>query len=147
MMQFRRKKKEKKFDRLGFPVKSRKKSERSALEASLDRIFSLYIRHRDKCCHRCRREWDIKKLYNHHIFTRAHRGTRWDEEACIAVCFSCHEFAHSFTEEFRDWVIGWMGQKEYDRLKVKAMGRVKFTESDLTMILFDLKKKLKELSK
>jgi hypothetical protein len=38
-----------------------------------------------------------------------------------------------------------MGQKQYDRLKVQAMGRVKLDVSDLRMIRFELQKRLKEL--
>lgn len=62
----------------------------------------------------------------HHIFTRTYKSTRWDIENGIALCYKHHFFlAHSKFEEFRDFVIGFMGQEAYDKLKEKSKTIVK----------------------
>jgi hypothetical protein len=143
----RRKSRKSKFKGFEFGPKL-KGADKKALIDKADRAFSTLVRKRDRMCLYCKRVHDHNKLYCHHIFSRKHMGTRFDEKNSVTLCWTCHDgIAHTDPEIFRDWLIERIGQKEYDRLKVKAMGRVKFTASDLTMILFDLKKKLKEVSK
>jgi 5-methylcytosine-specific restriction endonuclease McrA len=144
----KRKKRPAKFKGLEFgPKYARRTSERSTLIKQCDELLSRIVRIEDKCCLYCRRVWDFKKLYNHHIFSRKNMGTRFYRPGCICLCFSCHDgVAHTDPEIFRDWLIKRIGQKEYDLLKFKAMSRTKFTVADLRMIKFDLQKQLKRLT-
>jgi hypothetical protein len=143
----KRKIKPRKFVGLQFGPKPRKISERKALIAQCDQLLSRIVRLEDKCCLYCKRVWDFNKLYNHHIFSRKNLGTRFERKNCLCLCFGCHDgVAHTDPEVFREWLIDRMGIKEFERLKVQAMGRVKFDVADLRMILFDLKKQLKRLT-
>ena len=86
-------------------------------------------------------------LNSHHIFTRTHRGTRWDQENLICLCWAHHHYmAHGRdTEKFRDFVIDRMGKKEFETLKVKAYTTTKYTVKELMFLKQILKAELNEL--
>lgn len=58
----------------------------------LDKLWSDYIRGRDKVCTFCGR--DGGKLDANHIFSRRHLATRWDVRNGNALCFTCHRRFH-----------------------------------------------------
>ena len=58
----------------------------------LDKLWSAYIRQRDKVCTFCGRS--DGKLDANHIMSRRHTATRWDVRNGNALCFTCHRRFH-----------------------------------------------------
>lgn len=54
----------------------------------------------------------------HHIFTRSYKSTRWNLDNGIALCYRHHFYLeHSKFEEFRDFVINYLGEDKYNEIK------------------------------
>lgn len=117
--------------------KKKKRSRRSYLIGQLDSITSKLVRTRDGYrCRKCGKLAVIKgDVAHHHIFTKTRFPTRWMPENGVCLCFRCHRWAHSAGEEFRRWVVSWMGQAEYDQLYLWSQTRGGFREWDMEMML------------
>ena len=110
-----------------------KKTTRMAIIKKLDVLFSKQVRERDGVCQYCKKS---STTYCHHIFSRRHMGTRWLMENAVSLCVYCHRFrAHGDPENFRDFIIGRIGQRKFDELKWKAYTPTKFTVNDLLFML------------
>ena len=120
-----------------FKQPKKQKSRRSRLIKTLDDLMSKRVRERDS--HRCRRCGRIGRVFHHHIFTKQRLSTRWLMDNGVTLDFYCHRWAHSAGEEFRAWVISWMGQKEYDRLYLVSQMRGGFKETDLEWMIKDMR--------
>lgn len=95
-----------------------------------DKEFSWMIRRRDKKClfPGCK-ETDLKKLQCSHYHGRAHKGTRWNPDNCITLCWLHH---------FKDKLLGFEYQKQtkevhgfdgqYTLFMRKLIGKKKMTE-------------------
>lgn len=78
----------------------KKKSYRN-LKNKLDKVFSIYIRQRDKGrCFTCGIKKNIKELDCGHYIKRQHLATRWLEENCAAQCWSCNRFRDGNKERY-----------------------------------------------
>ncbi len=67
----------------------------------LDRVFSIYIRQRDKgVCFTCGNQKDWKYQQNGHYISRQHMNTRFDEENCHCQCVSCNVFKGGNMDEY-----------------------------------------------
>jgi 23S rRNA A1618 N6-methylase RlmF len=67
-------------------------SERSKLEKQADKIFSDYIKQRDRFrCVWCQRLFHKSDLECSHFVARQHHATRWAKENADAACHWCHE--------------------------------------------------------
>lgn len=127
-------------------VKKAKKSDngkpkKSDIAKELDKYWSIVVKQRDG--HECQVEGCTKNNVNaHHIFSRKNHSTRWDVSNGISLCFYHHmRWAHVEYEQFRDFVINWMGKKPFEALKERA-GRIeKYTIADL----LNIKEKLKRM--
>lgn len=119
------------------------KTDRQKLIKTCDTLVSQLIRIRDKGkCRKCGRR--SKTCSPHHIFSRRYLNTRWDEENLLFLCFPCHfNFAHSRVEEFRDWILSWMGEVKYMLLKKKALSVRGFKIGDLKMVKVYLEQEIK----
>ena len=125
-----------------FKQKKRKRSRRAYLIEALDKITSVRVRTRDGYeCRVCGGQKQTGRVYHHHIFTKIRLSTRWKLENGVTLCIHCHRWAHSAGEEFRAWVISWMGQKEYDALYLKSQMRGGFKEIDLVWLLREMRMK------
>lgn len=101
-----------------------------------DRLFSEYIRKRDKVCVRCKRS---AGLTCSHYWGRKNENTRYDLENADALCISCHlawEHEKGFTigtllvggqsipvelpKPYTQWKLKQLGQARYDALKLRA---------------------------
>jgi len=115
-----------------------KKSHKAYLIAQIDAIMSKRVRERDgyKCRH-CGPKYGLKwPVFHHHIFgKKAHPATRWEISNGISLCYHCHVSAHASPEDFRRWVISWLGEEKYEALYIKAQFRTSFKECDLEMLL------------
>lgn len=107
--------------------------------SKLDKLWGEAIRKRDRnICQACFRPGNQP----HHIFGRRYLSTRHDLNNGICLCWACHRHkAHGDVELFRDFIIKKIGQKEFDKLKVKAYSVKNF---DLNMKEIELKLYLKE---
>src|SRR5512139_1112101 len=81
-----------------------------------DKLWSIYIRQRDKKCQWCK----IKPAVDpHHIFTRSISVLRHDPCNGIGLCKGCHMQAHQHSIKFTEFVRLHLGQM-YDILYRKA---------------------------
>ena len=68
-----------------------KKETVSSLKKELDKIFSRYIRYRDKGrCFTCRLVRDPKEMQNGHYVPRQFNSTRYDERNNNCQCYACN---------------------------------------------------------
>lgn len=99
-----------------------------------DKIFSLYIRARDKRCQRCGRPGmtdasglPVLGLQNSHYFGRRAESTRFHPSNCDALCARCHQIWGSENHE------------EYRRFKLKQLGSRGLLELELLHNTFQKK--------
>lgn len=131
-----------------FGKPQKKKSRRSYLIAQIDAIMSKRVRERDgHCCRHCGRvrgvygRYDKKgHVFHHHIFTKARLSTRWTLENGVTLCYHCHVWAHAAGEEFREWILSFMDQAEYDALYLRSQMRGGYREIDLELFLKERRK-------
>ena len=104
--------------------KRRKKSPNKKLDDSLDKLWSLLVKHRAgwRCEYCGSRE---KMLNSHHIYSRSNRSTRWDLENGVCLCVGHHTFstkfsAHKTPTEFTEWLYKEKGEAWMSDLRVKA---------------------------
>src|SRR5690606_19997162 len=77
-------------------------SARSKLIKKLDKVFSKFIRERDRSCLYCGK---TENLQCAHIVPRTYLNLRWDERNCITLCYRHHLYwAHKDPLEFVAWI-------------------------------------------
>lgn len=87
-----------------------------------DRIFSQYIRTRDKKCRRCgsRVKFNGKGLpVTHqasHFQGRGKENTRFNEDNVDALCHGCHMYFTANPAEHYIWQVEMKGQKKVDEI-------------------------------
>jgi len=97
------------------PIK--KASPRSKLIKDCDKLFSLYIRGRDKVCQRCGKK---ERLHCAHIFSRKNISVRYYPDNAICLCVGCHLYwAHREVMEFAEFIKKRLGQHRYEKLVLK----------------------------
>ena len=114
-----------------------------------DRVFSEFIRLRDKQCVRCGRRGTGPKgiigLQASHYFGRANRSTRFDSENCDALCMGCHQMWGSTDREgYRAFKVKQLGEWGFQRLIVRSN---LIQKKDKKMELIVAKELLKSLNK
>ena len=112
--------------------KRKPKSERKKLVAELDRVFSLFIRARDKQCVICGKR---EGLTNGHLLTRTAYSTRWDEENCACVCIGCNLRHEMDASHYTLWYIRKHGLPSYEALVLKHHTPRKFTGEELKQLI------------
>lgn len=83
-----------------------------------DKKFSEVIRRRDPVCvrDRCGPSSDCS-----HYWRRGHSATRFDTKNCVGLARKCHGiWEHQKNNEYRNFMIGWLGQAEYILLELRA---------------------------
>lgn len=126
----------------------RKAPNRKRLENKLDEICSKYIKTRDKwTCQRCRKQYPkgSQGLHWSHFYSRRHRSVRWDASNSCCHCYYCHSFLGGNPVLFRDWIVGYLGDKEAEKLAVKAMTTTKWSLADLEYLYAEFEERLKAL--
>jgi hypothetical protein len=104
-----------------------KKFDPKKAKKELDKLWSLFIRNRDRTCRKCGKTGSTQAA---HIFGRGNLSTRWDAANGIGLCFYCHIYwAHRQPVEFTLWITEELGKAEFDRLKKKA--RILYDSSNL----------------
>jgi 5-methylcytosine-specific restriction endonuclease McrA len=116
------------------------KTERQKAVAYADKMFSLFIRKRDKKCY-CGKPTQQCG----HLISRASYSTRWDEMNANGSCSGCN-MAHEYRpEDFTNWWIKKHGTKAYDMLVAKGHSVFKISNSDLYLLGDEFKRKAEEL--
>lgn len=86
---------------------------------SLDRLFSKYIKARDKYCQRC---GGSSGLQTAHFHGRASLSVRHDPDNACLLCYGCHMYFHGHPLEFVEFFRARLGEEKFDRLKMRAQG-------------------------
>lgn len=105
----------------------------------LDKLFSEYIRKRDKVCQRC---GGVRNLQTAHFYSRRHQNTRHDPANACLLCFSCHQSFHENPAEFVGFWHERIGNREFDMLRSRAWDTSK---PDLSAVEIYLKKEIEKL--
>ena len=123
-------------------AKKRTKTPRKKLEAELDILWSEKVKENARyTCEKCGAT--DKQLNSHHIFSRAHRSTRFLLENGICLCVGCHTFgnesAHLDPNSFRKWLESYRGVAPIEWLEIQSKGRAGLTVSDLQFMKYKLR--------
>ncbi len=113
-----------------------------------DKIFSQYIRIRDKECLRCGSSvlFDAKGIPKSHqcshYWGRGRESTRFEPDNCITLCFYCHrKWGHGDErDEYKEFMIKRLGQKRFDTLAVQANT---YCKKDREMAYLTIKKTIR----
>lgn len=112
-----------------FKEKKKKAVSISALKKKADKVFSDYIRQRDKGkCFTCGcvKEW--KEQQNGHYITRSCLALRYNEENCHCQCVGCNVFKHGNYTTYSLKMIEKYGVdklKELEEIKRDGMANIK----------------------
>lgn len=80
-----------------------------------DKLFSLWVRERDKWCLRCKK---TERLQNSHFWSRAVSTTRYHPWNCKTLCAGCHMIWERQKQgDYQDFMIKWLGKKNYTLLR------------------------------
>ena len=115
-----------------------------------DKIFSQYIRLRDKKCQRCGSFVKFNGVgmpISHqasHFHGRAHEGTRVEPDNAICLCWGCHNYFHANPNEYVIWKKKQLGEKRFKTLDLQAH---QFCKRDRKLALITARFLLKTLKK
>ncbi len=109
----------------------------------LDKLFSKYIRLRDKgICQRCGKYLGLTSgLQCSHFIKRRYKATRWDEDNCVALCFGCHQHFEENHDVYKGFMMVRLGEK-FDLLQARMRERQK---PDRNGLMLYYREKIKEL--
>lgn len=90
--------------------------------AKTDKLFSIYIRQRDKKCFFC----NNVATQNSHFWGRGNSATRYDPLNCDGICGGCH-MRHEGSKQglYRDKKILQLGEDGYRELEKRARSIMK----------------------
>ena len=130
--------------KIGQKRKSPRKSTKAIKLLPLDLLFSKLVRMRaDYTCEYCGKKSVHKQgLHCSHFIGRRYRRTRWLEENCACLCFSCHNLMHDFPAIHKSFFVKRIGSEEVERLENLARSGNKL---DLDLIKQGLTEKLRRL--
>lgn len=107
----------------------------------IDKLFSRFIRLRaGGRCEYCRQ---VKPLQCSHYHGRRKRSTRWFEDNCSALCFSCHIYLGENPYQHTEWIKKRLGSERFELLNIRA--ETTCTKPDKEAIKRDLKEKISML--
>ncbi|MBU2061731.1 MAG: recombination protein NinG [Bacteroidetes bacterium] len=115
-----------------------------------DKIFSQYIRTRDRKCMRCSSPVKFNDAgmpishQNSHYFGRGKESTRFDQENCDTLCHGCHRIWGSDDREaYRVFKIKQLGENGFNALVLRANKTVKKDRKLSLIIVTELLKEVK----
>lgn len=123
-----------------------KKKTTKKLKTDLDKIFSLYIRKRDKgICFTCGLKKPIEEMQNGHFFSRGYLATRFDEENCHCQCVGCNVFRNGNYPKYSIRLVENYGQGILKELERRTKQFVKYSSADYEALIQEYKTKLSNL--
>ena len=119
-----------------------KSKSRKQLVRQLDKVFSEYIRARDKKCICCGTQEDLQCG---HLLSRVAYSTRWDEDNAHAQCRKCnlvHEHnPHIYVKAY----IQQHGINQYYNILSKYSKAVKISNAEMEQMIEEYQEKLKNM--
>lgn len=117
-----------------------KKQGVAQLKKKADKVFSLYIRHRDSTdgyakCFTCGVLKPIAQMQNGHFVSRRVNTLRYDELNCNAQCYSCNVMNHGDLYNYAKKLDEWYGDGTADGLHALRHSTHKFTIDELQKII------------
>lgn len=106
----------------------------------LDKLFSEYIRLRDKVCQRCGKANQIACA---HFHGRARKSVRWDSDNACGLCMGCHVYLDSHAMEKVEFFRQRLGQESFDMLNSRM--RNLWSKPDKEAIRLWLKEEIRKL--
>ena len=90
----------------------------------IDRLFSRYIRQRDRVCQFCQVD-DGKRLEAAHIFGRGKKSVRYDPENVYAMHGgpsdrACHHYLDTHDTEKKAWLKARLGEERFAALELRS---------------------------
>ena len=119
-------------------------------KATLDRIFSEYIRRRDADsngyvrCISCGKVIHWKDSDCGHYINRQHNSVRYDEMNCNAQCRKCNRFDEGNIHGYRKGLIKKYGEKAVELLEMKKFNKCKLGKLEINALAEEYRKKLKD---
>lgn len=112
-------------------------------EAYLMALWSEAVKVRDgyKCIY-CGKTSDEVRLNSHHVFSRRHNSVRYDLDNGITLCCGHHDlypFSAHQSPAFTEWIIDYLGEKQYNELKERANQIKKWTAFEKAEIAKNLR--------
>lgn len=116
----------------------------------IDEVVSKLVRERDSwTCQRCHTYFPEgpprRGLHNAHLWTRRSRSIRYHPDACVSLCYGCHQYLDSHPAEKEAWARRHLGDVVYDELLRRAKRVRKWTPADKAEMYRHLKSELKRL--
>ena len=108
---------------------------------TLDKLFSHYIKLRDKWCQRCGGSGGLQTA---HFHSRRKRSVRYDPDNLCLLCFGCHIYLDGNPLEKIEFFKQKLGQESFDMLNSRA--RIPARYIDKNAITLYLKEQLKNLT-
>ena len=100
----------------------------------LDRLFSQYIKARDKCCQRC---GGSGGLQTSHFWGRGRKSVRWDSENSCLLCYGCHQYFHANPAEHTEWFIQRLGQERFNLLSARTRILARYIDKEAIRIYLE----------
>lgn len=98
-------------------LKKEKLRPMAQLKKDLDKVFSIFIRQRDKgVCFTCGDKKRWKYQHNGHFISRTHLAVRWDEYNCNCQCVGCNVFKSGNYIEYTMRLIEKYGHEKVEEL-------------------------------
>ena len=107
---------------------------------TLDKLFSQYIKLRDKVCQRC---GGNNGLQTAHFYGRARHSVRYDPDNACLLCFGCHRYLDSNPIEKTEFFQKRLGEEGFAFLQVRK--EMPGKDIDREAIRLYLKAKILEL--
>ena len=126
-------------------IKARKKTT-SQLKKQLDKVFSLYVRTRDRgMCITCGRVAEVKEVQAGHYVSRSHLSLRWDEKNVNCQCVGCNVFKHGSLDTYALRLREMYGDGILRELNAKKHQMKQWTPNELQELITIYEKKLSEM--
>ncbi len=108
-----------------------------------DVLYSQYLRKKRKyLCEYCGRFFSGGKgLTVSHFYSRRKESVRFDDINCSILCIKDHAWFESHKTEYEQWLIGGIGQREFDLLALRANS---YKKKDDKLQLIVIKQLIKE---
>lgn len=121
-----------------------------ALKATLDKLWSEYIRRKDAkggiaTCVTCGVQKPWKEIQCGHFVSRVHLATRFLEQNCAPQCYSCNVLRGGNYVEYAVWMEANWGWQTIRDLRDLKHTNLKITRSGYEERIEDVKQKLAEL--
>lgn len=117
------------------------------LKKDLDKIFSEYIRRRDRNkCFTCEKQMSYNQSQAGHYIRRNRMNTRWDEQNVHCQCVRCNVFLKGNYPEYARRLVKRYGEDILEDLSIRAEQPFKLQRYWLEIYIGYYKEKVKALN-